>query len=151
MDDMNQNFPGLPFTADELTRAYLRFVPLEEAQRNAARLLSLPAEIKCQADAALELGDDAAGTIPYLHVRDEIFASLALESEELARRVNAFVNERWAHVRRSLEEGYRLMFGISDSDPLPEELTRAVDETLRRLRRTWLDCIDRVRSGAAQL
>lgn len=151
MTDLSDEFPEIPFTVEELTRAYLRFVPPDEARANAIALLKLPNTMRLKAESTLSLGASAAGKVAYLHIADEIFAALALESEDLAARVQAMLKKRWQHTRRSLEEGYRQLLAIHQTDPLPAGIAGQIEHTLSRLQMEWLACVERVRKGEARL
>lgn len=148
---LDPNFPDLPFTVEELTRAYERFVPTDEARACAERLRDLPQQMRLEARNREQEGPEAAGSIAYLVIKDEIFASLALESAELRARVAAFMAERWVATERSLAQAHRRMRRIPEDAPLPDRVQARIEEDVAGLKESWRNCLERVKSGEASL
>lgn len=145
--DLYAEFPDLPFSEDEIYRAYRRLVPDEEARENAQRLVRLPTELRAEAEALLSKG--GAAQLRNLVVDDDVFASLAVESPAMEDRVRIFLERRWVDAelamrRRLLARGSRSR-RTTPVHAVTEEAARFAAE----LRRDWERCLDKVRHRTA--
>lgn len=112
----------LPFTEDELFAALARIGDEQEA-RDAA-----------QEVAALLSGGTYDGA---WSIGDEVFAALALQSDDLRERVEAYMRARWEGMRPSLVHAALRRQGLPPgSDPAPSAL-RAADEEIAAYVAEW--------------
>jgi hypothetical protein len=112
----------LPFTEDELYRGFA-LLHSEQDAREGARLI---AEI-------LGPGDYQGGW----SIRDETFAALALVSDDLRDRVEAYMRAPWEASRQGLINAALRRDGLStDVDPTPAAL-RAADEEIAGRALEW--------------
>jgi hypothetical protein len=107
----------LPFTADELFRA-LALTDDEEVARNAARTM---AEV-------LSGGTYEGGW----SIADEVFAAMALLSDDLRARVDAYILPRWENMRPMRVRDAMRREGLPPgSEPTASALQAADDEVAR--------------------
>lgn len=112
----------LPFTEDELFRA-LALMGDERIARDAAHGM---AEL-------LSSGTYDGGW----SIGDEVFAALALLSDDLRERVDAYMHPRWEGMRPSLVHATLRREGLAPgSEPTPSAL-RAADEEIARYVAEW--------------
>jgi cytosine/adenosine deaminase-related metal-dependent hydrolase len=112
----------LPFTEDELYRA-LALTEDEQVARDAAHTM---AEV-------LSSGTYQGGW----SIADEGFSALALLSDELRQRVDAFMLPRWENMRPSLVRDALRREGLPPgSEPTPSAL-QAADEEIARHVANW--------------
>jgi hypothetical protein len=112
----------LPFTEDELYRGFVLFGSEREA-REGARLLA----------ETLGGGDYEGGWF----ISDEAFAAIALVSDDLRDRVDAYMRAQWQGMRPSLVYGALRREGLPPgSEPTPSAL-RAADEELAGYVADW--------------
>jgi hypothetical protein len=112
----------LPFTEDELFRAFALTGDEQEARDGARWFADL------LAGGAYEGG---------WSISDAVFAALALLSDDLGKRVDAYMRDRWEGMRRSTVFSALRREGLpSGSDPTPSAL-RAADAELARYVADW--------------
>lgn len=112
----------LPFTEDELFRALALIGDVQEAR-----------------DAAHDFAETLAGGTydGAWSLSDEVFAALALVSDDLRKRVDAYKRADWEGMRRSAVYDALRREGLpGGSDPTPSAL-RAADEEIARYVAHW--------------
>ena len=113
----------LPFTADELFRG----LALASDEQQAREVSDSFAEL---------LGDSANEGVGW-SLPDVVFAAMALVSDDLRQRVDAYKRADWEDMRRSLVYDALRRDGLPvGSDPTPSAL-RAADEELARYAAEW--------------
>lgn len=131
----------LPFTEDELFRA-LALTEDEQVARDGARTMA----------ARLSGGTYEGGW----SIADEVFAALALLSDDLRERVDAYMLPRWENMRPSVVRDALRREGLPPGSPPTPSALRAADEEIggyvaewRRGCATLAEWVRRRRAGEA--
>jgi len=140
---------GLPFTEEEFYRAFRLVESETEAREAASYTAAVVRDTAALADAARQARergetDPAAVAEPTWYIGDEAFALLALVSDDLRERVDAYMNARWegerpAMTRATLHRSGRLI----TSDPTDAERAE-VDAEIASYRTAWTQLRRRV-------
>lgn len=138
----------LPFTEAEFYRAFRLVQSDGEAREAAAFVVQVVQRAKEQDKAArlaVAAGSQASGGATWV-IGDEAFALLALVSDDLGARVDAYMRAQWEQLReRWLRNGLYRPGGVILREPTPE-VHAEVDARLAATAVEWGELLERTRA-----
>jgi hypothetical protein len=146
----------LPFSEDEFYRAFRLLEPDHEAREGAAFVVQVVREANegaARARLARERGsqDLQEMQIPVWVIPHEVFALLALLSDDLRARVDAYMRAQWEEEREQLlRNGLYRPGGTILREPTPEVHAEA-DARIASYEAEWIARCERVRADAERL
>lgn len=138
----------LPFSEDEFYRAFRLMESDEEAREAAAFVVQVVCDANKQDEAsrlAVANGSRTSGGASWV-VADGAFALLALVSDDLRVRVDAYMRAQWEELREQwLRNGLYRPGGVILREPTPE-VHAEVDARLATTAAEWAALLERTRA-----
>jgi hypothetical protein len=140
---------GLPFSEDEFYRAFRLVESDAEAREAAAFVVEVVRQANEQDEAsrlAVATGSQTHGGVTWV-IEDGVFALLALVSDDLRARVDAYMRAQWQELREQwLRNGLYRPGGVILREPTPEVYAE-VDARLAATAAEWGELLERTRAG----
>jgi hypothetical protein len=141
----------LPFSEEEFYRAFRLVEPEAEAREGAAFVVQVVRKANEQAEQArlaLAAGGQDGGGTPNLVIGNGAFALLALVSDNLRMRVDAYMRAQWEALREQwLRDGLYRPGGVILREPTPE-IYAEVEARIAETAAEWRELVERTRAEA---